>query len=118
MEHKQHNHNGYGQGFIVGVLVGVVITLLFTTKKGRELFKEWTEKGLDKFSELEKKLQETTESIEEDFEDFEEGNDYVESVKEPRQSAQEEKKEEKVATKEHSAPKPSHVRRFFRAKKS
>lgn len=69
MENKNQHHNSFGNGFILGLLLGVIVTLIITTKKGRELFKEFTDKGLDKFSDLERKLQEKTDEIEEYDED-------------------------------------------------
>ncbi len=78
-EKRQHHHNGLGSGFALGVVVGVIITLLFTTKKGREVVKELTDKGLEKFSDLEKRLQETEADFEdaEYLEDEDEDDDYV-----------------------------------------
>jgi hypothetical protein len=78
MEQKNHNNN-QGGGFLLGVIVGVIITLLFTTKRGREIVKELTEKGLEKFSDLEALLQEVK-----DKEVYEkEENDYVEPEAKP-----------------------------------
>lgn len=60
MEQNNHtNGHGFGNGFILGLLVGIVATLLLTTKKGREILHELTEKGLDRFSDIEARLQET-----------------------------------------------------------
>jgi len=47
MENKNNNHTDLETDFFWHVLVGSLLTLLVTTKKGRELFKEITEKGLD-----------------------------------------------------------------------
>lgn len=72
MDHNDgHYHNHPGNGFLMGVIVGGVATLLVTTKKGREIIKDLTAKGLDKFSEIQKNL--------DDIVDFEEvgGQDYV-----------------------------------------
>jgi hypothetical protein len=79
MEQKNHNNN-HGGGFLLGIIVGVIITLLFTTKRGREIFKELTEKGLEKFSDLEAILQDVKER---EFSDEEEENDYVEPASKP-----------------------------------
>src|SRR5438034_1393861 len=79
MENKNQHHNSFGNGFVLGLLLGVVITLIITTKKGRELFKEFTEKGLDKFSDLEKKLQETGAELEENDEE----DDYIPAEEAP-----------------------------------
>jgi len=77
MDHNNnHNqHNGSGSGFLLGVVVGVLITLLFTTKRGRAIFKEILEKGIDKFSNLEDLMKK---SYEEDIDDeFEDEDDYI-----------------------------------------
>lgn len=50
MEHKQHHGNG---GFLLGILIGVAITLLFTTKRGRRVLKTLTDEGMDKIGSLE-----------------------------------------------------------------
>jgi hypothetical protein len=77
MEDK-NNHQHSGNGFLLGVIVGVLIALLFTTKRGREIFKDVTEKGLEKFQDLEKLIQEHEEKgLEED--DVIDGEDYVPS---------------------------------------
>lgn len=58
------NRNAHtsGGGFLLGVLIGVLIALLFTTKKGRRILKSLTEEGMDKISNIEelfeKKLRE------------------------------------------------------------
>lgn len=137
MENKNNHQNGFGNGFILGLLVGIVATLFITTKRGRELFKELTEKGLDRFSDLEDKLHEKTESFKDEYEDLEEGDDYVpeprevqpERKAEPRYIAHEparnashsdaggEKHESKNGHASNgSSNKPSSVRRFFRKK--
>ncbi len=56
MENKKNNHDESGNGFLLGTVIGSIATLLFTTKKGREIIKELTEKGIEKFSELEEAL--------------------------------------------------------------
>ena len=77
MENKEnHNHNGSGNGFLLGVIVGVLLTLLFTTKRGRTILKDVMEKGVQKFADLETLMKETEEEMEDEFED-EDGNDYI-----------------------------------------
>lgn len=51
MEHR--NTNNAGGGFILGILIGVLITLLFTTKKGRKILKTITDEGMDKINNFE-----------------------------------------------------------------
>jgi hypothetical protein len=120
MDHKNHNHNNsHGNGFLLGVIVGVVITLLFTTKKGRALVKELTEKGLDKFSELQKALEVTKEEFDETLEEDESGgDDYLEpeEVKEVAKLEQESKAEHEEHGEKHASngeSKHSASKRFF-----
>lgn len=107
-ENQSYKHNGGGSGFWFGVIVGVVVTLLFTTKKGREIFRDLTEKGLDKFSDL----QESLDRREAEFEEFQESeeNDYVEpelipqekSVEPPQAQPERPKQEVRHLAKEES----------------
>jgi gas vesicle protein len=127
MDNNRHNHQhhqGGLNGFIFGVLIGVAITLLFTTKKGRRLLKALTDEGLDKVSKwedlLDKKIEQKIESINDDLEERE----FVEVVEEPVRSvtatppvaskngaSHHTKKEEKEPELRHT------VRRFFRTAK-
>lgn len=73
MEQKHKcNHHSHGNGFLVGVIVGVILTLLFTTKKGREIVKELTAKGLDAFSDFQKVMNETISDAKEATDEMEE----------------------------------------------
>lgn len=118
MENKNH-HNGFGNGFILGLLIGVIVTLVVTTKRGRQLFKEFTDKGLDKFSDLEKKLQETSSNAE-SFDEFDSEDDYVREAS--TQVQEEPAKEIRQVTKlTHHVPNGNDNRkpqRFFRQKKN
>lgn len=125
MENKNNNnHNGFGNGFVLGLLVGIVATLFITTKKGREIFKEITEKGMDKYADLEQKIQETTER----FEKFDDEDDYLEPepvkasptpIREVHPAAiREAKKEHHHEKHDESSHKPHPVRRFFKGKKN
>lgn len=113
MEHR--NNNGNGSGFLLGVLVGVIITLLFTTKKGREIVKDLTEKGLDKFSTLQDVLEGNFED-----EEFDDTNDYVQE--EPVKSVSEVPVEPAPQATLPQPPKAeAHkgaVKRFFKLKKN
>jgi hypothetical protein len=112
MEHNNRNqNNGSGNGFLLGVIVGVLLTLLFTTKRGRAIFKDVMEKGVEKFANLEDLM---NEPLDEDFED-EEGDDFIPT--EPVIEAGPIKKEEPVlpvkpepakAEKEHIVPAEKH----------
>lgn len=88
MEHNnnQNNQNGNGGGgFLLGVMVGVAITLLFTTKKGREIFKDTVNRALDKVSELQNTVEESVQFDDEDID----GDDYIK----PEPASNEPKKE-------------------------
>lgn len=72
MERRNQQSNGLGCGFLLGVIVGVLLALLFTTKRGREILKDVLEQGVEKFSDLERLMKEqqakeTTETEESDF---------------------------------------------------
>ena len=83
MDNKEKNHHSSLNGFIFGVLIGVVITLLITTKKGRRILRSLTDEGLEKVSRWEdlinKKIDEKVDSINGDLEERE----FVEVVEEP-----------------------------------
>lgn len=130
MENKQANTHGTGNGFLLGVIVGILATLLFTTKKGRRVLQTLTDHGMEKFSEIETKLQ----SAKQEFADeIEEEDDYVEV--EERTPAPEPKPEKKILARaqthtsepveHHAAPAKTEkegekgsVKKFFRIKKS
>lgn len=38
-------HGGFGNGFLLGLIIGVALCLLFTTKKGRGVLAELIENG-------------------------------------------------------------------------
>ena len=104
---QQHQENGHGSGFLLGVIVGVLLTLLFTTKRGREILHDVTEKGMKKVSELEKikediNVKEFYEKAEEDESDDYQKSEQTEDIK---ILAREEKQEEKPATKPKETPK-------------
>jgi len=113
--HQQCQHGGNGSGgFFVGLLVGVVLTLLLTTKKGRRMFKELTDEGMTKFSDFEKKLQDTLEKdVVEEVDEFddEEENEYV-APQERRPAPPLPEPAREVRHIAH-APKPASVRREY-----
>ena len=133
---KNNNHNGHGNGFVPGVIVGVIVTLLFTTKRGREIVKDMAEKGLDKFAELQKAMNEASSDMVEAVDEMEEaleeemveGEDYVGGSNGSEETASnelEEKVKEKPKLKARvevkSAPKEEKqpvngTRRFFSKK--
>ncbi|MEK7571055.1 MAG: YtxH domain-containing protein [Patescibacteria group bacterium] len=66
MENKQSSNN-LGSGFFLGLIVGVIVTLLFTTKKGRKILHNLTEKSMDKVSTIENRFHEVKENVKEDI---------------------------------------------------
>src|SRR5689334_17105967 len=86
MDKKQHNQqqNSLGGGFLLGLVIGILVTLLFTTKKGRELLKEWTEKGINKLTDLENIIKEPTQPSSKTTETPD--NDYVPKDKQQKEN--------------------------------
>lgn len=107
MEHH-HDKKGSGggiNGFLLGVIVGVVVTLLFTTKKGRHIIKTLTDEGMNKFSELEELMQDMKE-----YDEEEEGEVDPEEVP----SYEEQNGENPPESPKKYVAKKSPLRRFFR----
>lgn len=73
MERQQTQHQN--SGFFLGILVGVAVTLLITTKKGRHLLQALSEEGKGKFGDWERILKDVADAIDDD-DDFS-GDDYV-----------------------------------------
>ncbi|OGH44586.1 MAG: hypothetical protein A3J14_00625 [Candidatus Levybacteria bacterium RIFCSPLOWO2_02_FULL_37_18] len=51
--HDNHNSNAFGNGFLLGAILGGVGVFLFGTKKGKRLLKTLTEEGIEGISDLE-----------------------------------------------------------------
>lgn len=59
-----HNtSNGWSSGFLFGLLVGVALALLFTTKKGRRILKVLTDEGMHKLSQWEDLVEKLPENM-------------------------------------------------------
>ena len=101
MERKNQQSGGNGGGFLLGVIVGVLITLLFTTKRGREIFKDVLEHGVEKFSNLEDLMREVQEKEAVEPEE----NDFVPTQPVPPAVVAEQKKAE--VKKPEAAPAPA-----------
>lgn len=58
MEHHHRcNHNQSGTGFVLGVMVGIILTFLFVTKKGRKILDILTDEGMERLESLEEIFQ-------------------------------------------------------------
>ncbi len=106
MDQRNHsNGNGFSV-FLTGVIVGVLLTLLFTTRRGKKLLDKITDEGLTSLSDLKTLMQD------EDLEEMEDEQEALDD--EPI-----EEEEESMPMKNHK--KPSSVkkiaattRRFFK----
>lgn len=78
------NEKNHGGGFLLGILVGVAVTLLVTTKKGRKLMHSLAEEGMGRFGDWEKILKDVADAIDDD--DYVDGDDYIvkEEMQQPR----------------------------------
>lgn len=114
MEHKEQKQGG-GNGFILGVLLGAAIVLLFTTKKGRAILRDVSDKVINKLSHLDDLANKADDKIDLIKEEFaaafeEEEEEYVkteplpkavkEEILEKEAEAKEAPVEEKKAIKE------------------
>lgn len=91
---ETEHHGGALNAFILGVVVGVALTLLLTTKKGRRILRSLTDEGMGRLGKLEDVVQKkapVVPNITEDIDTMMEGQDYA--------AAEDMKKE----------PTPSHV---------
>jgi gas vesicle protein len=130
---RQHHGGNFSTGFLFGIIVGVVFTLLFSTKKGRAILRELTEEGKDKVADIREYLESVKEQADDldlDAIDDDLGvSDYIEkevihadAYKEEDESQDLKPQEEKSHERKHVEPKhiePVHpkkttVRRFFK----
>ena len=135
----RHNHES-NNGFILGVIVGVILTLLMVTKKGRKILRMLTDESIEKISDLEKLLEQKMQEVQEKKEETEDeiaGDEYIKdrsvpavvtpsAAIEPRpkpepHGANHVKKTEEKPQGQAVTPtelvlesRPKHVRRFFR----
>lgn len=81
--HERHEQNSHqsSNGFLTGAIIGAVVTLLFTTKKGREIVKDLADRGVEKLSEFEENVKKQKIMLEEDLEE----SDYIEPKTRPMQ---------------------------------
>lgn len=86
MENKNRVNNS-SNGFWLGLVLGVVLTLLFTTKKGRAILNVLLDKGMQKISDLEERIKDS-----DYMDDVDENGDYIkrEPIQEVRYIAEKE----------------------------
>lgn len=73
--HSKQDSPQFFNGFLVGLILGFGLALLFTTKKGRRMIKALTEEGLDSIQELRKRMDSIEVMMDEDIDE-----DYVKEV--------------------------------------
>lgn len=118
MDNRRQSGGSSLNTFFLGVLVGVFLTLLFTTKKGRKLLKIVTDEGVDRLSHWESVLKSIEKEIEDDAFDEESvlGEDVREDVRMLHAPKKEEMHDDKDLSrsekKEDDTPKKS--RRLFK----
>lgn len=69
MEERSKSH-GAVTVFFLGLVVGICVALLFTTKKGRRILKTLTDQGLEKMSDVEKLLEDEAKTVKENVADI------------------------------------------------
>jgi hypothetical protein len=74
MNHR--GSSGFGNGVVVGMILGAVAVLLFTTKKGRKILRILSEDGFEKLKDWESIFDELQLDDEEEMD----GDDYVAPV--------------------------------------
>ena len=92
-DRKEH-HGNFFNAFVLGVVVGIAVALLLTTKKGRRILRTLTDEGMKKMGGFENIVKQTVPVVPQEPEDVDEmmaGQDF--------EAAEELKKE----------PVPSHV---------
>lgn len=131
MDHKNNHQEHQGNalnGFTIGVVVGVALTLLLTTKKGRRILKMLTDQGMDQIEKWEQTIKTKTEPVVEDIVDevdeIMEGHDYmaaeeIKTTTEPPHVSEHAVKHSLKAEDPLAESRSTNHRRFFRgAKKS
>lgn len=117
---KQHS-SSFGTAFVIGVLVGVGLTLLFATKRGRKFLRTFAEEGVENIPALKKYFHSAVDEFSENDEDL--GDDYIEEKKHVADVPQahttrihvDEEPERQAEQRENgSVKKHSSIKRFFR----
>ncbi|HVZ58559.1 MAG TPA: YtxH domain-containing protein [Patescibacteria group bacterium] len=87
MDQQQERGGSSLNTFLFGVLVGVLASLLFTTKKGRKLLRVITDESVDRLSKWEDMIQAMQDEVEEDESVMgEDVEDEVKAISAPKKS--------------------------------
>ena len=116
---EQKRSGGISNGFIIGFLLGIVVTLLFTTKRGRSIVRLLTEKGTEKIDSWKDILEATEEEFFEDEGLIDDEPIVAEEVPAKPSEPTETKAEKHVSTTREKSKEPvkKPFRRFFRQPK-
>lgn len=112
MDNRRSAPNNTFNIFLLGIIIGVVLTLLLTTKKGRKLLRLITEEGVQRLSNWEEKIMLVADDKIDDDEDFAMGEDYQEEGRDVpiKKEVYEQKQEINSSTMNGQ----SETRRFFK----
>ena len=109
MNEKPRDSSDFWFGFVLGGVVGGLLTLLFTTKRGEEIREKISEEGEDWLNQAADVLTKVIGELEERTEEIkkEAGETFGEKIKKPL-------KEIQALKKEVETTKPPKPRRFFK----
>lgn len=122
-EHKPHTSHGqqsghqghFFNGLLVGLVLGVALSLLFTTKRGKQMVKALTAEGLDSMSELKRRLENIEFMLdEEDVVEDEYYEEPVEPVKKNGVKTERKIEVEEIDIDDEEPVKRGSKRRFFK----
>ncbi len=116
MDNRRSTQSSTFNIFVFGVIVGIALTLLLTTKKGRKLLRFITEEGVHRLSEWEEKIMavEDKEEIYDEDDELVLGEDYQEEGRDVTGQTKDLQDDEKAT---NNSIHPSKPRRFFKGVK-
>lgn len=118
MEENKKQHSGFGTAFLLGLVIGASLALLFATKRGRRILKALSEGGLDKLDNLQEMKGYIRTTVDEYVSDDEEASarEYVDEKVRMAEMPKEHvtHHEEKEDADNGTAKKPHPVKRLFR----
>lgn len=90
MDARDEKGSHFTTGFLLGLLLGVSITLLLVTRKGRKILKTLSDEGFENIRDWQSRLQNAQATIDDDFyeEDVEEGTDVRSETAESTESTE------------------------------